>query len=101
LKWKTYWNLGAFVVLLENLWRAKFNNVYFTIFKAKVWMILFVNVFCCWKFKQIEKNGFGKKNQLSLQCVHTWANDICYISFKLMWNALGFIFSSESSPVSL
>jgi hypothetical protein len=52
--------LGAFVVLLENLWRAKFNRVYFTIFKA--WMILFVSVFCCWKFKQIEKNGFGKKN---------------------------------------
>ncbi len=26
--------------------------------------------FCCWKFKQSSKNGFGRKNQLSPQCVH-------------------------------
>ncbi len=35
-------------------------------------------LFVCWKFKKIAKIGFGKKNQLSAQCVHTWANDTCY-----------------------
>jgi hypothetical protein len=33
-------DLGVFLVLLENLWWVKFNKVYFTIFKAKVWKIL-------------------------------------------------------------
>jgi hypothetical protein len=33
--------------------------------------------FCCWKFKQIAKIGFGRKNQLSPQCVHTWVNHTC------------------------
>jgi len=36
--------------------------------------------FCCWKFKQIAKIGFGRKNQLNLQCVHTWANGMCHTS---------------------
>jgi hypothetical protein len=27
--------------------------------------------FCCWEFKQIAKIGFGRKNQLTPQCVHT------------------------------
>ncbi len=30
----------------------------------------FLNEFCCWKFKQIAKIGFGRKNQVSPQCVH-------------------------------
>jgi hypothetical protein len=30
----------------------------------------FWSEFCCWKFKQITKFGFGRKNQLSPQCVH-------------------------------
>jgi hypothetical protein len=67
-------------VLLENLQQIRFNRVNFTTFRVKVWKILFLSGFCCWKFKQIAKNGFGRKNQLSLQCVHTWANGICYIS---------------------
>ncbi len=33
-------DLGVFLALLENLWWVKFNKVYFTIFKAKVWKIL-------------------------------------------------------------
>ncbi len=40
----------------------------------------FFNGFCCWKFKQIAKLKFGKKNQLSPQCVHTWANSTSYTS---------------------
>jgi hypothetical protein len=35
-----------------------------------------------WKFKKIAKIGFGRKNQLSPQCVHTWANGIGYINRK-------------------
>jgi hypothetical protein len=35
-----HWNLGAFLVLLESPWWVKFNRVYFTIFRAKVWKIL-------------------------------------------------------------
>jgi hypothetical protein len=31
----------------------------------------FLSGFFCWKFKQITKIGFGRKNQLSPQCVHT------------------------------
>jgi hypothetical protein len=30
--------------------------------------------------KKLQKNWFGRKNQLSLQCIHTWANGIGYIS---------------------
>jgi hypothetical protein len=40
----------------------------------------FLSEFCCWKFKQIAKIGFGRKNQLSPQCVHTWTNGIGYTS---------------------
>ncbi len=35
-----YWNLGAFLVLLESPQQVRFNRVYFTIFRAKVWKIL-------------------------------------------------------------
>ncbi len=30
------------------------------------------------QFKQIAKMGFGRKNQLSPQCAHTWANGTGY-----------------------
>ncbi len=67
--WNLYYNFGAFLVILESHWKLRFNRVYFTIFKAKVWKILSFE-FCCWKFKQIGKIGFGRKNQLSPQHVH-------------------------------
>ncbi len=35
---------------------------------------LFLSGFYCWKFKEITKIEFGRKNQLSSQCVRTWAN---------------------------
>jgi hypothetical protein len=31
----------------------------------------FLSGFCCWKFKQFAKTGFGRKTQLSLQCVRS------------------------------
>jgi hypothetical protein len=30
----------------------------------------FLSGFCCWKFKKFTKIGFGRKNQLSPECVH-------------------------------
>jgi len=32
-----YWNLGVFLVLLENSWWDRFNRFFFTIFRVKVW----------------------------------------------------------------
>ncbi len=46
--------------------------------------IYFWSGFCCWKFKQIAKIGFGRKNELSPQCVHTWFNGTGYTSTS--WN---------------
>ncbi len=70
---------GGFGVL-ESPWWVAFNGVSFTIFRAKVWHIVFLNGFCCWKFKKIAKIGFWKKNQLSPECVHTCPNDTGYTS---------------------
>jgi len=38
--WKLYWNLGAFLVLLENPHQVWFNKVDFVILKPKMWTIL-------------------------------------------------------------
>jgi len=39
--WKLHWNLGAFLVLLENLQQVRCNRLYFTTFRAnKMWEIL-------------------------------------------------------------
>jgi len=130
---KLYWNLGTFFAFWESSWWARYNRIYFTIFKDMVWKLLiiepffqwklnkietenyikvwghsrwcwkafgesdliefiaqfselrcrgywFLGEFCCWKFKQIAKIGFGRKNQLSPQCVHTWTDGIGYTS---------------------
>ncbi len=46
----------------------------------------FLSGFCCWKFKKIAKIGFGRKNQLSPQYVHTWANGAGYTSINKSTN---------------
>jgi hypothetical protein len=47
---------------------------------GKYW---FFNGFCCRKFKQlILKFGFGRKNWLNPQCVHTWVIDTSYTSIR-------------------
>ncbi len=54
----------------------------------------FLSGFCCWKFKQIAKIGFGRKNQLSPQYVHTWANSTSYSSHcenVKLWVSLQFL----------
>jgi hypothetical protein len=52
------------------LGKSDLIDFYFTIFRAKVWRYWFLSGFCCWKFKQFAKTGFGRKSQLSPQCVH-------------------------------
>jgi hypothetical protein len=37
--WKLHWNLGAFRGVVESPQWVKFNRVYFTIFRAKLWKI--------------------------------------------------------------
>ncbi len=37
--WKLHWNLGVFLMLLESFRRVRFNRVYFTTIRAKMWKI--------------------------------------------------------------
>jgi hypothetical protein len=93
--WKLYWNLGEFLLLLESPQQVRFNRVYFTTFRDKVWKILIFD----WIL--LLKTGFGRKNQLSPQCVHiyiyiyvyiywkcvhTWANGTGYTKYTLKLN---------------
>jgi len=60
----------------------------------------FLSEFLNEKFKQISKIGFGRKNQLSLQCVHTWGNATSYtnvvqIESNLELELLKFIISDK------
>jgi hypothetical protein len=97
--WKSYWNLGVFFMLLESLQQVRFNKFYFKIFRAKVWKILICDGFCCWKFKQIVKNGFELKNQLNPQCVHTWVNGTNYTSYVKVVTSIFLICSSNLSLI--
>jgi len=67
-------------MLFESFWQVKFNIIYFTIFRAP-YNILVLNGCYCRKFKQIAKIWLGRKNLLTSQCVHTWANNTGYISY--------------------
>jgi hypothetical protein len=55
-------------------WKARSKSdlieFIFTNFRAKVWKILILEWFFFWKFKQIAKFGFERKNKLNPQCVH-------------------------------
>jgi hypothetical protein len=72
--WGRYWYCWK---ALNNSDLIEFISLFLELKCGRYW---FCSGFCCWKFKQITKIGFGKKNQLNPQCVHTWANKIGYIS---------------------
>ncbi len=57
-----YWNLKVFLVLLESLWRVRFNRVYFTIFRAKVWKISIFEWILLLKIQTNCKNWVWKEN---------------------------------------
>ncbi len=57
-------------MLLESLRQVRFNRVYFTIFRAKVWKIMIFEWFLLLGIQTIAKIGFGRKIQLSPECVH-------------------------------
>ncbi len=70
---KLYWNLEVFLMLFESPQWVRFNNVYFTIFKAKAvkdinfWVNFFV---FCWKFiKNFAKFWKEKSVEFSM-CSH-------------------------------
>jgi hypothetical protein len=64
-------DLGVFLVLLENLWRVKFNKVYFTIFKAKVWKILIFEWILLMEIQTNCKNWFWKEKSVEpSMCSH-------------------------------
>jgi hypothetical protein len=58
--------MGEFLLLLESPQQVRFNRVYFTTFRDKVWKILI------FEWILLLKTGFGRKNQLSPQCVHIY-----------------------------
>ncbi len=51
-------------MLLESSQQGRFNKVYFTVVRVKVWKIFVLSGFCCCKFKQIAKIGFGRKKSI-------------------------------------
>ncbi len=75
--WKLYWNLKAFSVLLESPQQLRFNQVYFTIFRAKVWKIL---IFECILFSKIS----NKLQKLGLAGKTSWAlNVLTLLNFEI------------------
>jgi hypothetical protein len=75
-----YWNLGASWCYWKAISESDLIEFISQFSKLSCGIYLFLSGFCGWKFKQIAKIGFGRKNQLNPQCVHTWANDIGYIN---------------------
>jgi len=53
----------VFLVLLESLWQVRFNGIYFTMFKGKVWQIWIFEWILSLKIQQIAKIGFERDNQ--------------------------------------
>jgi hypothetical protein len=88
IKIKNYIKIwGRFSCCLKALCKS-----YLIIFISKFSELLvrywFLNVCYCKKFKQIAKIWFGRKNMLSSQCVHTWANITGYTSYIGIINLL-------------
>jgi hypothetical protein len=70
--WKCYWNLGEFLMLLESLWQVRFNRVYFTIFRAKVWKIIIFEWFLLLGIQTNCKNCVCKENSVEpWMCSHS------------------------------
>jgi hypothetical protein len=78
------WNFGAFLVLLESPWRVRFNRVYFTIFRAKLWkdiifewiLLLDIQKNCenwVWNENLVHIVKFRNLEILKIkECVHIW-----------------------------
>jgi hypothetical protein len=72
--WRHSW---CFWKVLDESDLIRFISQFWELRCGRYW---FLSAFWCWKFKQIEKIRIGRKNQLSPQCVHTWANSTGYSS---------------------
>jgi len=82
-KLNVIWNLGAFLVLLKSPWWARFNRVYFTIFRAKVWKILIFEWILLLKIQTNCKNWVGKENSVELSMCSYLGQRPCYTSHAL------------------
>ncbi len=80
--WKLHWNLGDFQVLFNALGESNLIESISQFSELSCGRYEFFSGFCCWKFLLISKIGFGRKIQVSPQCVHTWANDVRYTSLN-------------------
>jgi hypothetical protein len=70
--WKLYWNLEAFLVLLEISPWVRFNKIYFTIFRAKMWKILILERILLLEIQTNCKIGFGKEKSVEpSMCSHS------------------------------
>jgi hypothetical protein len=78
--WKLYWNLGAFLVLLENPHRVWFNKVDFVILRHKMWTILMNFWWIIIIFGNSNKLQKGVWKENSIESIQTWDNDIGYIN---------------------
>jgi hypothetical protein len=80
--WKLYWNLGAFLILLENPHQVQFNKVDFVILRLKMWTILlnfwWVHI-VVGNSNKLQK-GVWKEN--SIECIQSWANDMGTLVFN-------------------
>jgi hypothetical protein len=64
-KLKTLLEFGVFLVLLESPWWFRFNKVYFTIFRAKVWKIFMFWVnFAAENPNKLQKNWVWKEKSV-------------------------------------
>jgi hypothetical protein len=58
-----YWNLrGVLAGIGKGPWQVRFNRVYFTIFRAKVWKKRLI--FVAGNSNKLQKIGFGRKHHL-------------------------------------
>ncbi len=100
MKLKTvYWNLEVFLVLLESPWQVRFNRVYFTIFRAKVWKILNFEWILSLKIQTNCKNWVWKENSvepsyymftlgptIQVTLIYLWRKVICLFVVKDLQN---------------
>jgi hypothetical protein len=98
--WKNYWKLGTFLLILESLWWLRFNRVYFTIFKAKVWKILIFEWILLLEIQTNCKNWVRKEKSVELSmCSHCWR--ILKFSILKMWKIKNVFTLGTTAKVTL
>jgi hypothetical protein len=64
-------------MLLESPWQIRYNRVYSTTFKTKVWKMLIFKWFLLLKIQTNCKNWVWKEKSIEpSMCFHMWTNNI-------------------------